>query len=405
MSSKKYLRDPRYHKLRDISRQSTSAHSRVRKQFRKRKAHGHRSLRKLAHMKLREASKNYQVNNLICDDDKCDLTPIFTELKKWNDYTDLKRDRWVYDALNHCLRWANGISASVSDLKLRQLFRTIESVSTAHLKFHIFDIHANNPIWPSRTRQSLAREFSGRGLRPTSNPHRQLIEIAQQASINQTETLLNAWVANLTDAFYYQNKRIWLWPVRGGNWRTPPQCWQDETYIRKTKKGLVVGSSWRIHNQDTSVLTICFRLKKAKIGYLSYGGHSGWHLYLFDEHLTVTESEMSVRQLGRAINKKKWLISDHLRKRTFQIDISKNVKDDSPFPWTISVTKGLTLDLSCSFIDKIWRPLNGFEDSEAWATDIYEFLQFFHDRKLFESAYWRWEVCELLTAVTPNLIR
>ena len=111
---------------------------------------------------------------------------------------------------------------------------------------------------------------------------------------------------------------------------------------------------------------------------------------------------MPVKQLGRAINKYKWHISDRLTKRIFEIDLTKNIEKDSPFPWTISGTKCLTFDQSSYTLGEIWRPLNGFEDSEAWATDIHQFLQFSCDRQLFESAYWRWIVCELLTAVMPN---
>ena len=399
MSSKKYHRDPRYHKLRNISRQSTSAKSSVRKHFRERKAYDHRSIRKLVQMKLREASKNYRASDSIYDDCESDLTPNFIDLKRCrHPYSDLKTDRWQFDALNPCLRWANSIIADSGELRLRQLFGIIDDVSISHLKIHVFVINQDRQTWPSRTRQSLEREFSSRGLRPTSNPRKQLIEIAQQASVNQRESLLNAWTKELAKDVYYKDERIWLWSDQQNFWRTRAKSVQNETYCRGTNKGLAISNSWRIDDEQLSVITVTHQ--KAHV--VSLFLEDKWNCYAWDTPFTVTESAMPVKQLGRAINKYKWHITDRLTKRIFEIDLTKNIEKDSPFPWATSGTKGLTFDQSLYTLGKIWRPLNGFEDSEAWATDIHQFLQFSCDRQLFESAYWRWIVCELLTAVMPN---
>lgn len=399
MSSKKHHYDPRYHKLRNISRQSTSAKSSVRKHFRERKAYDHRSLRKLVQMKLREASKNYQASDSIYDDCECDLTPNFIDLKRWDHpYSELKTDRWQFDALNPCLRWANSIIADSGELRLRQLFGIIDNVSISHLKFHVFQNNHEIQTWPSRTRQSLEREFSSRGLRPTSNPRKQLIDIAQQASVNQREALLNAWTKELAKFVYYKDERIWLWSDKPNFWRTRAKSVQNETYCRETNKSLAISNSWRIDNEQFSAITVTHQ--KAHVVSLYHGDK--WNCHAWDTRFTVTESVMPVKQLGRAINKYKWHISDRLTKRIFEIDLTKNIEKDSPFPWAISGTKGLTFDQSSDTLGEIWRPLNGFEDSEAWATDIHQFLQFSCDRQLFESAYWRWIVCELLTAVMPN---
>ncbi len=399
MSSKKYHRDPRYHKLRNISRQSTSAKSSVRKHFRERKAYDHRSIRKLVQMKLREASKNYRASDSIYDDCESDLTPNFIDLKRCrHPYSDLKTDRWQFDALNPCLRWANSIIADSGELRLRQLFGIIDNVSISHLKIHVFRINQDRQTWPSRTRQSLEREFSSRGLRPTSNPRKQLIEIAQQASVNQRESLLNAWTKELAKDVYYKDERIWLWSDQQNFWRTRAKSVQNETYCRGTNKGLAISNSWRIDDEQLSVITVTHQ--KAHV--VSLFLEDKWNCYAWDTPFTVTESAMPVKQLGRAINKYKWHITDRLTKRIFEIDLTKNIEKDSPFPWATSGTKGLTFDQSLYTLGKIWRPLNGFEDSEAWATDIHQFLQFSCDRQLFESAYWRWIVCELLTAVMPN---
>ncbi len=399
MSSKKYHRDPRYHKLRNISRQSTSAKSSVRKHFRERKAYDHRSIRKLVQMKLREASKNYRASDSIYDDCESDLTPNFIDLKRCrHPYSDLKTDRWQFDALNPCLRWANSIIADSGELRLRQLFGIIDNVSISHLKIHVFRINQDRQTWPSRTRQSLEREFSSRGLRPTSNPRKQLIDIAQQASVNQREALLNAWTKELAKDVYYKDERIWLWSDQQNFWRTRAKSVQNETYCRGTNKGLAISNSWRIDIEQLSVITVTHQ--KAHV--VSLFLEDKWNCYAWDTPFTVTESAMPVKQLGRAINKYKWHITDRLTKRIFEIDLTKNIEKDSPFPWATSGTKGLTFDQSLYTLGKIWRPLNGFEDSEAWATDIHQFLQFSCDRQLFESAYWRWIVCELLTAVMPN---
>lgn len=399
MSSKKYHRDPRYHKLRNISRQSTSAKSSVRKHFRERKAYDHRSIRKLVQMKLREASKNYRASDSIYDDCESDLTPNFIDLKRCrHPYSDLKTDRWQFDALNPCLRWANSIIADSGELRLRQLFGIIDDVSISHLKIHVFVINQDRQTWPSRTRQSLEREFSSRGLRPTSNPRKQLIDIAQQASVNQREALLNAWTKELAKDVYYKDERIWLWSDQQNFWRTRAKSVQNETYCRGTNKGLAISNSWRIDDEQLSVITVTHQ--KAHV--VSLFLEDKWNCYAWDTPFTVTESAMPVKQLGRAINKYKWHITDRLTKRIFEIDLTKNIEKDSPFPWATSGTKGLTFDQSLYTLGKIWRPLNGFEDSEAWATDIHQFLQFSCDRQLFESAYWRWIVCELLTAVMPN---
>ncbi len=399
MSSKKYHRDPRYHKLRNISRQSTSAKSSVRKHFRERKAYDHRSIRKLVQMKLREASKNYRASDSIYDDCESDLTPNFIDLKRCrHPYSDLKTDRWQFDALNPCLRWANSIIADSGELRLRQLFGIIDDVSISHLKIHVFRINQDRQTWPSRTRQSLEREFSSRGLRPTSNPRKQLIDIAQQASVNQREALLNAWTKELAKDVYYKDERIWLWSDQQNFWRTRAKSVQNETYCRGTNKGLAISNSWRIDDEQLSVITVTHQ--KAHV--VSLFLEDKWNCYAWDTPFTVTESAMPVKQLGRAINKYKWHITDRLTKRIFEIDLTKNIEKDSPFPWATSGTKGLTFDQSLYTLGKIWRPLNGFEDSEAWATDIHQFLQFSCDRQLFESAYWRWIVCELLTAVMPN---
>ena len=399
MSSKKYHRDPRYHKLRNISRQSTAAKSSVRKHFRERKAYDHRSIRKLVQMKLREASKNYRASDSIYDDCESDLTPNFIDLKRCrHPYSDLKTDRWQFDALNPCLRWANSIIADSGELRLRQLFGIIDNVSISHLKIHVFRINQDRQTWPSRTRQSLEREFSSRGLRPTSNPRKQLIDIAQQASVNQREALLNAWTKELAKDVYYKDERIWLWSDQQNFWRTRAKSVQNETYCRGTNKGLAISNSWRIDDEQLSVITVTHQ--KAHV--VSLFLEDKWNCYAWDTPFTVTESAMPVKQLGRAINKYKWHITDRLTKRIFEIDLTKNIEKDSPFPWATSGTKGLTFDQSLYTLGKIWRPLNGFEDSEAWATDIHQFLQFSCDRQLFESAYWRWIVCELLTAVMPN---
>lgn len=416
MSSKKYHRDPRYHKLRNISRQSTSTKSSVRKHFRERKAYDHRSIRKLVQMKLREASKNYRASDSIYDDCESDLTPNFIDLKRCRyPYSDLKTDRWQFDALNPCLRWANSIIADSGELKLRQFFGIIDNVSISHLKFHVFFvINQDRQTWPSRTRQSLEREFSSRGLRPTSNPRKQLIEIAQQASVNQREALLNAWTKELAKNVYYKDERIWLWSDQQNFWRTRAKSVQNETYCRGTNKGLAISNSWWIDLEQCSVITV--KHQKADVVDLFYQNlpscHAWeWYCYAQGTRFTVTESAMAVKQLGRAINKYKWHITDRLTKRIFEIDLTKNIEKDSPFLWfekdspflwATSGTKGLTFDQSIYTLGKIWRPLNGFEDSEAWATDIHQFLQFSCDRQLFESAYWRWIVCELLTAVMPN---
>lgn len=402
MSSKKYHNDPQYHKLRDISRQATSATGSVRKYFRNQKAVKHRGLRKLVQMKLREASKNYVANDSIYDDCEFELTLDFIDLKSWKAYVDLKHHRWTYDALNPCLRWAESILAEAGEIKLRKLFNTIDNVSTSHLKSHVFDSSQQIQKWSSRTRQALAREFSSRGLCPTFNPRKQLVEIAQQALFNQTETVLTAWTQNLAQFVYFKEGHIWL-PIDRS--RRSHGREQYDLYRRETKKGLAVSSSWR-HCEDEYSYLIKVRHKNAPVGTISHWPVHSWHFYLdWNTRFKINEFTTPLKQLGRAINKYEWRITDSLGKHTFEIALTKNIENDSLFPWTISGTKGLTFDPSPIIWGPIWRPLNGCEDAEAWATDIHQFLQAFYDRELFESAHWRWMVCELLAAVMPNTIR
>jgi len=399
MSSKKYHRDPRYHKLRNISRQSTSAKSSVRKHFRERKAYVHRSLRKLVQMKLREASKNYQASDSIYDDCECDLTPNFNK-KQWDHshHSELKSDRWQFDALNPCLRWANSIEARAGEIKVRRLFAAIDSVSISHLKSHVFERGPQKKKlkWASRSPQALVREFDTRGLSATSNPHKQLVEIARQASIYGTEAVLTAWTKYLTDFLYYSDGRLWLYKENFFD----QNYLEREPYRLKTNKGLAINGSWRLWDEYFSG-TVMLNHPSGEIGSLwIWQDRPSWN---WGERFTVTEFAMPIKQFGRAINKYEWHITDRSRKRTFKIALTKTVEKDSPCPWTLSGNKGLIFDFG--HCGPIWRPLNGYEDSEAWATDIYRFLQIFYARELFESAYWRWIVCELLAAVMSPATR
>ena len=405
MSSKKYHRDPQYHKLRDISRQSTSAKSSVRKRFRAEKAETHRRLRKSVQMKLREAAKSYTADDSINDDYKVDLTPDFPQINRFLRYAfwavSLKHGRWDFDALNPCLRWADSIKARAGEIKIRRLFGAMDRVSISHLKSHVFEREDDQKKlkWASRTAQALAREFDTRGLSAVSNPHNQLVEIARQASIYGTEAVLTAWTKYLTEFLYYNDGRLWL--RKEDRYRTA-DWWlvEREPHRRKTNTGLVISGSWCIWD-EYFYAAVMLNHPSRKIGWLMISGDSPY--WSWEERYTVTEFAMPIQQLGRAINKYESHLTDRSRKRTFKIALTKNVDKDSPCPWTLTGDKGVIFDYSHN--GPIWRPLNGYEDSEAWATDIRLFLQNFYDRELFETAYWRWIVCELLAAVMSPATR
>lgn len=408
MSSKKLHHDPRYHKLRDMGRQSVSVKGSVRKEVRQTRVRAHRCIRRSVHMKLHEATKTYTANGQDFDDCEPDFTPDLLDPTLWEIkwWVNLRGFRHGRDALNPCINWERKIRANSGNMKLHRRFRGKNNVSISHLKFHVHFGMEPYQKFASRTRQALAREFKARGLTPTSNPREQLAQIAKLASANKTETVLTRWTGRLADDFLCEEGRIWR--SKDGfvcnEWLDDLYWWfiPQAPYRRPTNKSFAISDSWRVWGwgDDTPCVHVHFRQRKGSESgvYFNHGFTSGW----WDSDRRFSKNETSVRQLGRAKNKFEFFYTDPHRKRTSKVTITNKVNQNTTFRCTIDSSNDLFVK---TYHLSVRRPLNGAEDADAWASEIYQFLRFFHDSDLFKSAHWRWIVYELLAAITPNTTR